>query len=36
MLQEWANMVDSWVEGGSYAPALLASNTVMPLLSASV
>lgn len=36
MLQEWANMVDAWVEGGSYAPALLPSNTVVPVLSASV
>ena len=35
MLQEWANMVDAWVEGGSYAPTLLPSNTVVPLLSAT-
>ena len=36
MLQEWANMVDAWVEGGVYAPTLLPSNTVVPVLSASV
>jgi integrase len=36
MLQEWANMVDAWVEGGSYAPTLLPSNTVVPVLSAAV
>ena len=36
MLQEWANMVDAWVEGGTYAPTLLPSNTVVPLLSALV
>jgi integrase len=36
MLQEWANMVDAWVEGGAYAPTLLPSNTVVPVLSASV
>lgn len=35
ILQEWANMVDAWVEGGSYTPALLPSNTVLPVLSAS-
>jgi integrase len=35
MLQEWANMVDAWVEGGSYAPTLLPSNTVVPVLSAA-
>lgn len=36
MLQEWANMVDAWVEGGSYVPTLLPPTTVVPELSASV
>lgn len=36
MLQEWANMVDAWVEGGSYAPTLLPSTTAVPALSASI
>jgi integrase len=34
MLQEWANMVDVWVEGGSYAPTLLPADMAMPVLSA--
>jgi integrase len=36
MLQEWANMVDAWVEGGSYAPTLLPADMAMPVLSAQV
>ena len=37
MLQEWANMVDGWVEeGGSYAPTLLPADMALPVLSAQV
>lgn len=36
MLQEWANMVDAWVEGGAYAPTLLPSTTAVPALSAAL
>lgn len=36
MLQEWANMVDAWVGGGSYAPTLLPADMVLPVLSAQV
>jgi len=34
MLQEWANMVDAWIEGGTYVPKLLPENMAVPLLSA--
>ena len=36
MLQEWANLVDAWVLGGSYTPTLLPSNMTVPVLSAWV
>jgi len=34
MLQEWANMVDAWIEGQTYVPKLLPENAVVPVLSA--
>ncbi|MDA8449165.1 tyrosine-type recombinase/integrase [Acidovorax sp. GBBC 3332] len=34
MLQEWANMVDAWIEGDTYVPKLLPENVVVPVLSA--
>lgn len=36
MLQEWANMVEAWIEGGSYVPTLRPPTTVVLELSASV
>lgn len=36
MLQEWANMIDAWVEGDTYTPALLPSSMSVPALRASV
>ncbi|MNL55721.1 Prophage CP4-57 integrase [compost metagenome] len=34
MLQEWANMVDSWGNGRVYVPKLMPENVVVPVLSA--
>ncbi len=36
MLQEWANMIDAWVEGGSYIPTLMPATMSVPVLKASV
>lgn len=36
MLQEWANMIDAWVEGDTYTPTLLPSCMSVPALRASV
>lgn len=36
MLQEWANMVDAWVEGGAYAATLLPASLSVPTLRALV
>jgi len=36
MLQEWANMVDAWIDGQSYVPKLLPENVVVPVLSATL
>ena len=36
MLQEWASMIDVWVEGDIYTPTLLPSCMSVPALRASV
>lgn len=36
MLQEWANMVDAWVEGGAYTATLLPASLSVPTLRALV
>ncbi len=36
MLQEWANMVDAWIQGDTYVPKLLPENMAVPVLSALV
>lgn len=36
MLQEWANMIDAWAEGGSYIPSLMPESMSVPALRASV
>jgi OmpA-OmpF porin, OOP family len=35
MLQEWANMVDAWIDGQTYAPRLMPESVVVPTLSAT-
>ena len=35
MLQEWANMVDAWIDGQTYMPKLMPDNVVVPTLSAT-
>lgn len=34
MLQEWATMVDAWIDGRTYVPKLMPENAVVPTLSA--
>lgn len=34
MLQEWADMVDAWIDGRTHLPKLLPENVVVPVLSA--
>ena len=36
MLQEWANLIDAWVDGQTYAPKLMPENVAVPVLSAAV
>ena len=36
MLQEWADMVDAWIDGRTHVPKLLPENVVVPVLSATV
>jgi integrase len=36
MLQEWANMVDAWIDGQTYVPKLMPDNVVVPVLSAAL
>ncbi len=36
MLQEWANMVDAWIDGQTYVPRLMPEHVVVPVLSATV
>lgn len=36
MLQEWADMVDAWIDGRTHVPKLLSENVVVPVLSASL
>jgi len=36
MLQEWANMVDAWIDGKAYVPKLMPENVVVPALSAAL
>jgi integrase len=36
MLQEWANMVDAWIDGQTHVPKLMPENIVVPTLSATV
>lgn len=35
MLQAWANMVDAWIGGQTYAPKLMPENVVVPMLRAT-
>ena len=36
MLQEWADMVDAWIDGRTHVPKLLSENVVVPVLSAAL
>lgn len=36
MLQEWADMVDAWIDGRTHVPKLLPDNVAVPVLSAAV
>ena len=36
MTQKWANMVDAWVERGSYIPTLMPPTMSVPVLRSSV
>ncbi len=36
MLQEWADMVDAWIDGRTHVPKLLPEDVVVPVLSATV
>lgn len=36
MLQEWADMVDAWIDGRTHVPKLLPDNVAVPVLSATV
>lgn len=36
MLQEWADMIDAWIDGRTHVPQLLPDNVVVPVLSATV
>jgi integrase len=36
MLQEWADMVDAWVDGRTHVPKLLPENVSVPVLSAAL
>ena len=36
MLQEWADMVDAWIDGRTRVPKLTPDETAMPVLSSAV
>ncbi len=36
MLQEWADMVDAWIDGRTLMPKLLPENVSVPVLSAAL
>ena len=36
MLQEWADMVDAWIDGRTHVPRLLPDNVSVPVLSAAL
>ena len=36
MLQEWADMVDAWIDGRTHVPKLLPENVPVPVLSAAL
>lgn len=36
MLQEWADMVDAWINGRTHVPKLLSESVVVPVLSAAL
>jgi hypothetical protein len=36
MLQEWADMVDAWIDGRTHVPKLFPENAVVPVLSAAL
>lgn len=36
MLQEWADMVDAWIDGRIHVPKLVPENVVVPVLSAAL
>jgi len=36
MLQEWADMVEAWIDGRTHVPKLVTENVVVPVLSAAL
>lgn len=36
MLQEWADMIDAWIDGRTHVPKLTPDETPMPILSSAV
>lgn len=36
MLQEWADMVDAWINEQTYVPTLMPENVVLPVLRVTV
>jgi hypothetical protein len=36
MLQEWADMVDAWVDGRTYVPKLVPENVVVPIVDSAL
>ena len=36
MLQEWADMIDAWIDGRTHVPKLLPENVPVPMLSAAL
>jgi hypothetical protein len=36
MLQEWADMVDAWINEQTYVPKLMPENVVLPVLRVTV
>jgi integrase len=36
MLQEWADIVDAWIDGRTHVPKLLSENVVVPILDSAL
>lgn len=36
MLQEWADMVEAWIDGRTHVPKLVPENVVVPVLNAAL